>query len=63
MRYSHDMNRESWSIPLLQEEESEVSLSMFEVYNEELKDLLDPQKKKMDMIMTKVRPQFLDPDP
>jgi len=36
-----------------EEEESEVSLSMFEVYNEELKDLLDPQKKKMDMIMTK----------
>jgi len=36
-----------------EEEECEVFLSMFEVYNEELKDLLDPRKKKMDISMDK----------
>jgi len=36
------------------EDEAEVMLSMFEVYNEELKDLLDPRKKKMDISMDKV---------
>jgi len=37
-----------------EEEDSEVHLSMLEVYNEELKDLLDPRKKKMDISMDKV---------
>jgi len=35
------------------EHEAEVHLSMFEVYNEELKDLLDPKKKAMNMTMDK----------
>merc|ERR1719310_2297420 len=36
-----------------EDEDSECHLSMFEVYNEELKDLLDPRKKKMEISMDK----------
>lgn len=43
-----------------EDEDSEVMLSMFEVYNEELKDLLDPRKKKMDMRMDKEEGLVID---
>jgi len=42
------------------EEEATAELSMFEVYNEELKDLLDPRKKKMDMRMDKEEGLVID---